>query len=195
MKRLSLILVRGCWDIGKFWAVFALVLLSALGAAAVADALRKPQLPTVLALSRNEYILFLVGQTDGERLPAVTYQGGGWDRLQRPLAILDRVCPEIAVWTRERHDAGHLIFDAEDKTYFACIYVATQTVHISPAGMADSDEGLACTLAHEFRHSRQSFLRNLQVTLAKLCGIDRSDLVEDEAYEFEGRVRRAIRGW
>lgn len=195
MRRLWFLLrlfVNGAWRIVCPFLVVALILFSFLGGLAFADAIHPVQLPAVRPLqyphvqsrerlSRDE----LLALANEER----------WQIMQPALDILDNVCPEIATWTRKKWLDGQLVFDTDSENLYAWYHPATGRVAVTMLGLSECDGEMACTLAHEFRHSRQNFLRGAQCQIALLWGLDRkSELVEDEAYVFEARVRRAIRG-
>ena len=187
------IVARGMWDCAKFCAFSALCFLALIGTVAVTDAYRPPNLPTVRSLAGT------AGQC-ARRVPETEELAGMsagqlWEEMQPALGILDKVCPEISSWTRERYRSGHVFFERGYKGRYAAWWILPQTLEIDLVALTESDAELACTLAHEFRHSRQPYLITVQSQLAKLAGLDRtSELVEADAYAFERIVRRAIQG-
>ena len=115
--------------------------------------------------------------------------------MQESLLFLDVVCPACSKWVREKYESGQLVFDARECGLYGWYHPATGKVGVCFFALSDSTTELACTLAHEYRHSRQGILRGVQCEIAKTFGVDRTfELVEAEAYEFEERVRRAMRG-
>lgn len=187
------LLLRGLWGFVQVWLLAVVVLLALLGAVAVADVWIKPDLPHIRVSAQPRVWWQFTGRRTWMQADALD-DAGRWAALQPALRILDEVCPEVAEFTRERWASGHLVFEREDRGRYAAWYVLPRTLVINYVAWEFGDAELACTLAHEFRHSRQGYLRGLQLGIGRLFGVDRSDLVEDEAYEWEGRVRRAIRG-
>lgn len=184
----------GTASILKWAACVATLWLTGVGVLALSAAVSPPNLPPVWGnradcISREESIPhtreWFLRLSDKER----------WQRMQKALAILDIVCPDVSDWTRERWYTGHLVFDTHENGTLAWWMPAFRLLGVNLAALEQSDAELACTLAHEFRHSRQSLLLNVQKVFAQLCGVDsRYELVESEAYAFEDVVRRAIRG-
>jgi len=198
MRRLLHLFLIFVWGVGRFcvclaWA--AGIALAMIGSLAVSDALQPPKLPAVRPLYPPESPSHfadssrptreqLLGMTNTQR----------WGELQKALPYLDRVCPEIADWTRKKWESGQLVFETANKGRYAYYMPALGMLGINLYAFELSDAELACTLAHEFRHSRQNVFPGIQVAVAALFGINRKDLVEREAYEFEDVIRRAIRG-
>lgn len=173
----------------------ALWVMAWIGLLAVCDAVYNPKLPAIMPHWTRPYLLDgstrpsrpeLLAMSDAERFRS----------MEEALRILDHVCPDVADWTRIKRESGQLVFETPSLGRYAWYMPATGVVGINIDALELSDAELACTLAHEFRHSRQTMLKSVQVGIAQLFGMDRRfELVEAEAYEFEGRVRRAIRGY
>lgn len=186
------IALRGIWDCLKVVAFGAGCFLALIGAVAVADAFRPPNLPTIRPMSAKPYSRWVIPQIEELSWGS---DKGWWEEMRVALCILDEVCPEVSAWVRERYQSGHLFFETADKHRFAAWWIVPQMLEIDLCALAESDAELACTLAHEFRHSRQPYLLTVQSQLSRLAGLDRTqELVEADAYAFEERVRRAIRG-
>lgn len=163
-----------------------------VGMLAISDALNPERVPSVRPLP-SHYPLRAAGPTREELLAMSDAER--WETLQDSLAMLDYVCPEVSEWVRRRWYGGHLVFDMSERRCYAYYLPGLSVLGISLLGLLESREELACTLAHEFRHSRQNVLRGLQASIAAVFGQDRLDeLVESPAYAFGDRVRRAIRG-
>lgn len=176
----------------------------AIGFVAIGESFHKPNLPHVRAIFPGEQAEIIqcinangICRFAGSRESAEEMQASGilqYDKLRGALVWLDAVSPPIADWVRGCWEAGKLRFVNQDR-YVAAWYPATKTLAIDIKTLTcDSDEYKAQVLAHEFRHSRQPFLPQIQRDIARLFGVDREDLVEAEAVEFEHRVARAIRG-
>ena len=118
-----------------------------------------------------------------------------WQAIQPALQILDSVCPQASEWARERHRSKkiHWIYRSEDSY--------AEYSHVSKSLMIDStifsfkNGEIACTIAHEFRHSRQNFSKPLKLSFSLLLtGRRNIAIIEDDAYLFEAQIREAIFG-
>lgn len=118
-----------------------------------------------------------------------------WEACQPALKILDTVCPEASKWARDRHACGKLVWVSEpDGTYAKYMFVG-KILMINADMFALSNGERACTIAHEFRHSRQNFSKPLKAACVILLTWERrQEVVEDDAYFYESQVRNAIYG-
>lgn len=183
-----------CCSLAKCVVGALAILLALIGVFAVWDAPQVPRLPAVrpliipiesepLALNAEKF----ASMSNAER----------WEHMATSLHYLDLVCPEVSEWVRGRWDTGRLVFDTNSPLSERC-YAWYQHVRgvlgITMHGLARDEVELACTLAHEFRHSRQSLFQVVQVAIADLVGVRyRRDVMESEAYDFEDQVRKGIR--
>lgn len=175
-------------------AVFAL--LVCMGALAVHEALVPAPVGAVKPLPPS--VVTFLRDLPPRRMPSVDQlkqmsDAAKREQMEDALLMLRCVCPEVATWVEDRYKSGNLVFENHDTGHFAAFSILTRTLYVNVIAFAD-DETLAVVLAHEYRHSRQPLLRIVQINLAALAGLNRQDLVEDEAYEFEGRVYRALHG-
>lgn len=126
-----------------------------------------------------------------------------WESLQPALQILDDVCPEASAWARERHQNKKIIW--EDSTFieydmrhdggYASFDPYTRKLTINSDMFALKNSERACTIAHEFRHSRQNISKYIRSSCGLLItGRRDDDIVETDAYLYEARVRSAIYG-
>lgn len=184
----------GLLHMARYAVIGVLGLCTSLGMWAIADAFRAPKLPPIKPAVRWIELPPHVFQDRAALLWMSDQQR--WSELSNALLILDTVCPDVSAWTRDRWDTGHLEFETAAGPYWARwkpwpFARVSITLCLLECG---SDAYIAQVLAHEFRHSRQPTLPAIQCGIAAMCGLDRKDLVESEAEEFEARVARAIRG-
>lgn len=169
--------------------------LACLGVLTVSDAVQPPNLPSVRPLPAadswrahgggNHTLSELLTMNDRQR----------WDTMQPALSLLHIVCPTVEDWSRQHFYSGRLVFVTEPARYMAYYVPGLDMVAVNVATLQESDAEIAITLAHEFRHSRQNALPVAQAKIAGWFGLDRwHELVEEDAYEFEYRIARAIRG-
>lgn len=201
MRRLPFLFVSGLWDIGKCALVALVCVLAFLGALAVAEAIHDPHLPPIRPVSADARcaVRLSVPRRDTgspayrERLLQMD-AAERYAEMKGALALLDLACPHVSSWVKGRYRSGHLVFETSERGRYAAWNFPFQCLIVNLAGLQESDLDLACTLAHEFRHSRQCEFQAVRVTIARRFGVDKRNTVEDEAYEFEGRIRRALQG-
>lgn len=119
-----------------------------------------------------------------------------WDAIQPALKILDVVCPEASAWARSQKKSGKIIWDSKfDETAARYDQVKMSlTINADMFGLKNSE--IACTIAHEFRHSRQNISKSYKSAFSLLLtGTRNPDIIEDDAYFFEAKVREAINGY
>lgn len=119
-----------------------------------------------------------------------------WASLQSALQILDVVCPEASKWAREQHDTKKIVWDLDpDDGAYASFNPYTKSITIN-VEMLDLKNGeRACTIAHEFRHSRQNISKFIKsACFFLITGTRNPDIVENDAYLYESQVRSAIYG-
>lgn len=119
-----------------------------------------------------------------------------WDALQPSLRLLDKVCPEISNWTRLKYEQKKLIWITNQHLPINGSYCIHNDSLMLSCGIFDLKDGeKACTLAHEFRHSRQNFSKYCKSSIAFLITGTRDErIIEDDAYFYEFKVREAIFG-
>lgn len=118
-----------------------------------------------------------------------------WASLQSALQILDVVCPEASAWAREQHKSKKLIWKNDPDGAYATFnpYTRCMTINADMFDLKNSER--ACTIAHEFRHSRQNISKFIKSTCCLLITGSRcDDIVENDAYLYESQVRSAIYG-
>ena len=185
------IFFAGCWSLARIILMVCVALLALIGAAAIPDALHKTNLPTIYP-TRVSCGSLAAPRHARERLLAMSREQK-WNLMQGAIHILDIACPTIADWVRLKWYRGQLVFSTDDHCY-GWYVPASGILGMTLEGLLQSDVELCVTLAHEFRHSRQTLFKSIQVSISDLFGIDRRyELVEAEAYQFEDKVRQAIR--
>jgi hypothetical protein len=115
--------------------------------------------------------------------------------LRPTLQILDIVCPESSHWFRKQYENGKIIWTTEDDGSYARYKPLTGEVVVNAEMFVLKNGERACTIAHEFRHSRQNLSKYFKLTTAYLLtGKHNSDIIENDAYLYESQVRSAING-
>ena len=118
-----------------------------------------------------------------------------WEALQPSLQILDSICPEASKWARSQKAAGRLIWETKDTAAFAHYNIKSSSLIINCCVFELKNSERACTIAHEFRHSRQNGSKYWKSTaFVLLMGYRNDSILEDDAYFYECRVREAIYG-
>jgi len=116
-----------------------------------------------------------------------------WDELQPTLQILDKVCPEVSEWVRDRYVNGKIVWEKENSGTYAKYDYINKQLTFNRISFMENDGIKASILAHEFRHSRQRFTKFYRSVIAcMICREPRTVLVENDAYLFEKRVVIAI---
>lgn len=188
------LLLCGLWEILLLSLYAAGCLLAFLGALVVADIYRDPHVPTIRPLHDPALL------AAAEKMPRPAYRAGltdeeRWQILLPSLRLLDHVCPAAADYYRTIHAAGRLSFEDDDSApYYALYRPGLDRVLVNGYTLREDPVGIADVLAHEYRHSRQGLLVNAEVVLARCLGLDRTELVEDEAWRFGHAVAEAISG-
>ena len=128
-----------------------------------------------------------------------------WFAMYHTLRILETVSPEIALWVADRHRRGMLIYDfnipVDHSAYGTCYaYQSILTGHLllSPHFWRLSDVEKAGVFVHEYRHSRQNFLKAMGWRAVQIISLralsDPDDIVlENEAYLYQYQFYQAIR--
>jgi hypothetical protein len=123
-------------------------------------------------------------------------QDRAWVALQPALQILDVVCPEASAWAREQQSSGKIVWIPETDGAYARYDQVRMSLIINADMFALKNSERACTIAHEFRHSRQNMSKSCKSAISLLLtGKRNPDIIEDDAYFYEAKVREAIHGW
>lgn len=116
-----------------------------------------------------------------------------WDEIQPSLQILDKVCPEASEWVRDRYASGKIVWEEEFTGTYARYDYIDKSLTFNRILFIENDGIKASILAHEFRHSRQSFTKFYRSVIAyMICQETKPDIVENDAYLFEKRIIIAI---
>lgn len=124
--------------------------------------------------------------------------------LENALAILDATNPAVADWVRKQNEINKLVFYERKNQNTSCFNATNgmakfnyfnRTLYIHKGVFAESDGTIAVTLAHEYRHSRQSYTKPLRYSLSTFFTKGgNANLVEDEAVLYEMKGFSAIFG-
>lgn len=118
-----------------------------------------------------------------------------WRNLQPALRILRKVVPEAARWVEDRHAKGLIVWEKQLNGTLAHYNPGHQRLTLNEAMLGRCDGEKAVTLAHEFRHSRQSFAKRMKlVVLTALTGEYQEWVIENDAYDYGRQVYIAIFG-
>ena len=184
-------LVVGVGDVLRALGWLSVAFCATLGAFAALDAVADKREPAVTPLASG---VVWRGGPSREALEAMD-DAQLWEQCQSALEILDRVCPAVSEWARERFACGHLVFGKQKNCGWLGLWVPVLrqvSVHID--AISHGDIRLAATLAHEYRHSRQTAFDHMQATVYVLFSWEASPVIEPQAYAFGDRVRDAIIG-
>ena len=78
----------------------------------------------------------------------------GWVALQPALQILDDICPQASKWAREQHESGKLVWLNQSEDSYAKYSHIHRNLMINVDLFTLTNGERACTIAHEFRHSK-----------------------------------------
>ena len=151
-------------------------------------------------------LLRIADQKESYELAWEFDESKAWDGLNPALQILDRVCPEASEWARNQEKSGKIVWtidtskkdilegkSKENEDEYAKYEGGILTINSALFELKNSER--ACTIAHEFRHSRQNFSKKWKSACSVLLtGVRNDSIIEDDAYLFECRVRESIYG-
>lgn len=116
-----------------------------------------------------------------------------WENIQRPLYILDKVCPEASQWVRDCKEKNMIVFKKENDGCYAKFDFLNKNLVINNSLFDQNNGTIASILAHEFRHSRQNFSIYFKSIIAHVILREpKYSIVEDDAEFFEAKVTLAI---
>jgi len=118
-----------------------------------------------------------------------------WLSLKPALQILDVVCPEASTWARDQKESNKIVWVPKSDGAYARYDQVCMRLIINADMFALINSERACTIAHEFRHSRQNISKSWKSACYLLLrGKRNPDIIEDDAYFYESKVRDAING-
>ena len=176
-------------------ALYALILLTAGGLVHWYDlAVGDGDLPEPMPYPATA-TLCLRNTTEG-RWTGVAEQN--WLLLRPTLELLDETCPHVSTWVRQKQRAGQVRWAVGSSKrgsdrYFSTFNVATDELTIYKLCFGQTDIEKCCTLAHEWRHSRQNRAVVIREVMSAVF-LFRPDetLVEDDADLYEHRLRQVF---
>ena len=119
-----------------------------------------------------------------------------WIALQPALKLLRIVCPEASDWAEYQKKSNKIIWITQSDGTNARYDQIQDRLMINSDMFALSNAEIACTIAHEFRHSRQNMSKSWKSACSLLLTGNRNvNIIEDDAYFFEARIRQVINGW
>lgn len=129
-----------------------------------------------------------------------------WKNLAASRELLTAVSPEIAAWLYALHEQNRIIYDsphhlsafygkAPETPVLAAYEKLGGKLYLGDDFWVLNDGEKAAILAHEYRHSRQSWPKVLSHRLAQLIGggqLHYQSSLEAEAFAYERQVRSAL---
>jgi hypothetical protein len=109
------------------------------------------------------------------------------------MLILDKVCPDVSYWVREKYESGNIIYDGESNETLARYDFFTKKLIVTEGFFSLKGDKQAAVLSHEFRHSRQSTTKIIRrIILIIFTGNKNEDFIENDAFLFENEIYFAI---
>lgn len=119
-----------------------------------------------------------------------------WDGLQPSIRILEIIEPDVAIWIKEKHDSGKLVIQSGVVDKLACYNGVTGNITIFECLFAEDDLYKACVIGHEYRHSKQNFMKAVRRVLAQVFrNPNYLDFVETDAEQFELELKLIALGY
>lgn len=117
-----------------------------------------------------------------------------WEAIQPTLCILNKVCPDAYLWFNNRKECGKLVWEPEESNrYLAKYNYTTGVVRINRSLLFENDGTKASIIAHEYRHSLQSFTKPYKAVIAMMLTREYSPwIIENDACLFEKQVYLSI---
>lgn len=133
-------------------------------------------------LISNERCIF-TNTSDAKRLKAIG----------NAILILKETNPTIADWVEEKRKNEQLIFTNDDASYLAKFDFINGNLYINKSIFVENDGIIAVTLAHEYRHSRQSYTKFIKSVISfVLSKTGNDDILENDAVAYEQKAYSAI---
>lgn len=124
--------------------------------------------------------------------------------LSNAIAILDETNPTVANWVRRMNEEGRLVFFEKKDFNDPCVNAHSamakfnfldRKLYLHKGIFAESDGTIAVTLAHEFRHSRQSYTKMVRYALSSFFTENGdASIMENDAMLYEMEAFTAIFG-
>ena len=168
-----------------------------MGGLAFYDIIVGDQVPSVKQLGRLSPVVVMgkLNTTEHMAKPEPQETQQYWDSLQPTMKCLDSVVPEAATWIEELNSKNKIVYQTEKSHNFASYDYVSGELTISWMLFQKNDAVKASILAHEFRHSRQTFYKFAKYVLSYAILRElRQDLVETDAYLYESQVKASLTG-
>lgn len=184
--------MEGIFEIFKIISIIIFVIVCFLGCLEIMDYVIGEEVPQIMNIGFCEEAKMAYKKANNWRSFSDDPEQN-WQNLQPSVKILRKVCPEAAKWVIDRHDKGLIIWETKNNGCFANYNYFSEILSLNESFLMNNDGQKACTLAHEFRHSRQNITKPLKLSMwLMILGHKRTELVENEAYWFGDRVHIAI---
>lgn len=117
-----------------------------------------------------------------------------WQSIQPTLIILHKVCPQASEWFKDRYEKDKITWESKESSkYLAKYNYTTKHVLMNRAFLQENDGTKASLIAHEYRHSLQSFAKPYKAIVAMMLTREYSPgIIENDAYLFEKQVYLSI---
>ena len=177
----------------RYTTITVIAILVILGLFSVYDFTVGEDIPEIRSLTVYDREAYMV-RVNTTRMLAVDFKEDEcWDAIQPTLQVLDKVCPEVSEWVRDRQEKGKIVWEKESTGTYARYDYINNKLTFNRVSFLENDGIKASILAHEFRHSCQSFTKFYRSVVAcMICREPKPDIVENDAYLFENRIIIAI---
>ncbi len=177
----------------RYSTVAVIAILVILGGFSVYEFFIEDEVPRIRTLTHRDRELEMARSNTTRSLAFDFKEEECWDALQPTLQILDKVCPEVSKWVRDRHANGKIVWEKKMTMTYARYDYINKKLIFNRISFYENDGVKASILAHEFRHSRQSFTKFYRSVVAcMICREPKPNIVENDAYLFENKIIVAI---
>ncbi|WP_373532042.1 hypothetical protein [Vampirovibrio sp.] len=207
----NVLIIRMPWADGrsvlsalKRWALCLFVLL---GACTFYDQIMGDgRLPAFNEVGHLPEIHTLVHTNSTLDFPHTQAPARGWQALRQSRSLLSALSPEIAAWVYELRQNNRIVYNETPATLWLYSKPASTPMLAAYEGMSGklyvgadfwhlSDGEKAAILAHEYRHARQNWPKQISVRLAQYLGgaqLSDQSRLEYEAFDYERQARAAL---
>lgn len=184
-----------------------LTLLILLGACTLYDqAIGDGRLPRFNELASSSSISALSRMNSTSAYAPMENLRTGWLAMAHSRELLTAISPEIVVWLYDLNQKNRIEYGKAPATLFlygkssdtpvmAAYEVLSGKLYIGSAFWALSDGEKAAVLAHEYRHTRQNWPKQISDRLAQLASggqLRYQSRLEAEAFDYERQARAAL---
>jgi hypothetical protein len=202
--RLNTDKLRATFSTLRRWALFLLVLL---GACTLYDqAIGDGPLPHINTLEGVTKISTSNQINSTHHLPPPVTAKEGWQALKQSRTLLTGLSPGIAEWLYDLKRKNKIAYGkmpatlsfygkSADTPILAAYEALSGTLYIGNDFWALNNGEKVAILAHEYRHARQNWAKQISVRLAQCMWagqLSEHSRLENEAFDYERQVRAAL---